>query len=165
MATLADELYRQDFYAWTREQADALRRLAGERWNGPLDLENLAEEIEDLGTNVLEIVLTRLRRIIEHLLKLEYSPSPLPRRQWLVTVRSARADVRRRMTARIRNTVEEEFDEIFADARYNAAQSLAAFGELESARALPPTCPYGLDQLLDRDWLPTTRHGLVDEPL
>lgn len=45
MAARADDLYRQDFYAWTRAQADALRRLAAERWNGPLDLENLAEEI------------------------------------------------------------------------------------------------------------------------
>lgn len=30
MATKAAELYEDDFYAWTREQATALRRMAGE---------------------------------------------------------------------------------------------------------------------------------------
>jgi Domain of unknown function DUF29 len=49
MATSAERLYKEDFYAWTREQAAALRRLADERWNGPLDLLHLAEEVEDLG--------------------------------------------------------------------------------------------------------------------
>jgi len=43
--TRPDHLYRSDYYAWTRDQADALRRLAAERWNGPLDLANLAEEV------------------------------------------------------------------------------------------------------------------------
>ncbi len=49
MATRKAELYDEDFYQWSREQAAALRRLSAERWNGPLDLEHLAEEVEDLG--------------------------------------------------------------------------------------------------------------------
>ena len=47
MATSAARLYKKDFYAWTRDQAAALRRLADERWNGPLDLLHLAEEVEE----------------------------------------------------------------------------------------------------------------------
>ena len=50
MATRPEQLYKDDFYAWTREQAGALRHLADQRWNGPLDLLHLAEEIEDLGS-------------------------------------------------------------------------------------------------------------------
>jgi hypothetical protein len=42
--------FKEDFYAWTRDQAEALRRLADQRWNGPLDLLHLAEEVEDLGS-------------------------------------------------------------------------------------------------------------------
>jgi DNA-binding PucR family transcriptional regulator len=64
-------LYDKDFYAWTRAQADALRRLASERWNGPLDLEHLAEEVEDLGRSELSTVRSQLERVLEHLLKLE----------------------------------------------------------------------------------------------
>ena len=33
MATRPEQLYKDDFYAWTREQAGALRRLADELWS------------------------------------------------------------------------------------------------------------------------------------
>jgi hypothetical protein len=51
MATRAERLYKDDFYAWTRDQAAALRRLGEQRWNGPLDLLHLAEEVEDLAAS------------------------------------------------------------------------------------------------------------------
>ncbi len=47
-------LYERDFFESTREQAAALRSLVARRWNGPLDLENLAEEIEDMGSDRLD---------------------------------------------------------------------------------------------------------------
>jgi hypothetical protein len=90
MATRAARLYDNDFYAWTRDQAAALRRLADQRWTGPLDLLHLAEEIEDLGSEQQCAVESQLERIIEHLLKLECSPSTDPRRQWMVSVIDAR---------------------------------------------------------------------------
>ncbi len=40
MATRKIELYDEDFYAWSQDQAAALRQLADERRNGPLDLEH-----------------------------------------------------------------------------------------------------------------------------
>jgi hypothetical protein len=61
MATRTAELYDEDFYAWSREQAAALRRLSAERWNGPLDLEHLAEEVEDLGDERRNAVRSQLR--------------------------------------------------------------------------------------------------------
>ena len=60
MATKPAELYEEDFFAWTRDQASALRRMAKDRWNGPLDLEHLAEEIEDVGSDRRDAV--RLQR-------------------------------------------------------------------------------------------------------
>ena len=70
--------YEDDFYAWTRHQASALRRLADQRWTGPLDLLHLAEEVEGLGSEQQWAVESQLERIIEHLLKLEHSPSSQP---------------------------------------------------------------------------------------
>jgi hypothetical protein len=90
MVPRAAQLYDKDFYAWTRAQAAALRRLADQRWNGPLDLLHLAEEIEGLGSEQQWAVETQLERIIEHLLELEDSPSPDPRRQWMIAVIDAR---------------------------------------------------------------------------
>ena len=80
MSIATEDLYESDFYAWTRAQAGALRGLAEARWNGPLDLARLAEEVEDLGSEQQWAVESQLERIIEHLLKLEYSPSTNPRR-------------------------------------------------------------------------------------
>jgi len=43
-------LYDDDFYAWTQEQAELLRRGGGA---SALDIEHIAEEIEDLGKSEL----------------------------------------------------------------------------------------------------------------
>jgi hypothetical protein len=45
-------LYEQDTAAWSRQQAEALRAAARGSSNQPLDWENLAEEIEDLGNSL-----------------------------------------------------------------------------------------------------------------
>ncbi len=76
-------LYDEDFFAWTKEQAEGLRSAAQGGSNRALDWENLAEEIEDLARSQLHVArAARSRRIIEHLLKLEYSPATDPRRGW-----------------------------------------------------------------------------------
>ena len=72
--------YDEDFYAWTQEQAELLRRVRP-RANG-LDVEHIAEEIEDLGKSELHACQSLCEHIIEHLLKLEYSGLDEPARQW-----------------------------------------------------------------------------------
>jgi hypothetical protein len=47
MTMTADLLYEEDFYAWTQQQAELLRRLPA--ISNELDIEHIAEEIEDLG--------------------------------------------------------------------------------------------------------------------
>ena len=49
-AAPVEQLYEDDFYAWTQAQAKELRRFARSRPNLPLDLAHIAEEIADLGT-------------------------------------------------------------------------------------------------------------------
>ncbi len=49
MATRIEELYEQDFYAWTQAQAEALRRLGEPRPNLDLDFPHLIEEVEASG--------------------------------------------------------------------------------------------------------------------
>ncbi len=159
----ASTLYERDFYAWTREQAAALRRLADARWNGPLDLENLAEEIEDMGSDRLDAVLSQLERLLRHQLKLEHSAAPLPRRQWLITIDNARYEIGRRLSRSIHNVAETELPKLYALARRNAARELLDDGERKAADALPTENPYSLDLLLDEARYPANRHGLVDE--
>jgi Domain of unknown function DUF29 len=90
MATQPERLYEEDFYAWTRDQARALRRLAATRPNVALDFEHLIEEVADLGKSERFAVRSQLRRIIEHSLKLAWLPARAPRPGWHETIIDAR---------------------------------------------------------------------------
>lgn len=163
MATKPAELYDEDFYAWTRDQASALRRMAEERWNGPLDLEHLAEEIEDVGSDRRDAIRSQVRRIIEHMLKLEYSRATDPRGGWRDSILDARAEVADKITPTIQREVEEELDRLYRRARAKAANGLSSYGEIDAARELPMACPYSFDTILADDWYPSNRHG-IDDP-
>jgi hypothetical protein len=86
-------LYDEDFVAWSKHQADALRSAARTGSNHLLDWENLAEEIESLGISQKTALRSQVRRIIRHLVKLENSPTVDPYRGWRESVRDARAEI------------------------------------------------------------------------
>jgi hypothetical protein len=90
------KLYEDDFAAWARHQAEALRE-AARGSSQLLDWENLAEEIESLGTSQRSALGSHILRIIQHLVKLEYSPAVEPRNGWRRTIRLARLQVQRRL--------------------------------------------------------------------
>ena len=158
------DLYESDFYAWVLEQARQLRALHETRPNLPLDLVRLIEEIEGLAKSDLRAARSQLRRLLEHLLKLEYSPARQPRHQWRRSVRDARNELGDILTPTLKRALDPGLPELYADARANAAADLGQHGELDAAGWLPPIRGYSLDQILDKSWYPTNRHGLVDEP-
>jgi hypothetical protein len=143
------DLYEQDFYAWSRRQAELLRlqRFAD------LDLAHLVEEVEDLGESIYRSVRSRVRTIIEHLLKLEHSLASEPKRGWRETIRTQRADLDEDLTAALRPRIEAGLPRFYAKARRDADAALRDYGEPAAADALPPTCPYILDRIVS-DWLP-----------
>jgi len=87
--------YDLDFYAWTQRQGGLLRRLAaGERVNdADLDWPNIAEEIETLGRSERGAVASRIRNVVEHLMKLEASPATEPRAGWRRTIKRERIEI------------------------------------------------------------------------
>jgi hypothetical protein len=159
------DLYKSDFYAWARHQAEALRAFQATRPNLPLDLEHLIEEVDGLADTKLSAIKSQLSRIMVHYLKLEFSPASPPRRKWEVSIIDAQNQIDSDMTPSLRPEAEQSLARVYNGARRLAAAELRAHDEPEAARALPATCPYTLDQLLDETWRPTNRHGLADEPL
>ena len=149
-------LYDSDFLAWTEDQAAALRRHAAQRLNVDLDLEHLAEEIEDLGDNTVEVVEGAVTQAIAHLLKLEWSPAVEPRGHWQDEVQGYRVRARRRLRRSPSARHRLDLADLYADARTLAATALARDG-LDTT-LLPATCPYALDQVLDPAWWPRNRH-------
>jgi hypothetical protein len=64
-------LYDQDFYAWSREQAELLR--AGNLREA--DIAHIAEEIESMGRTEKRELVSRLAVLLLHLLKWRYQAS------------------------------------------------------------------------------------------
>jgi hypothetical protein len=147
-------LYESDFRAWASRQADLLR---GRRFD-ELDLDHLIEEVADLGISERKTVFSHARRVLQHLLKLEFSPAEWPRRGWIDTVVSHRSDLDERLTASLRRELEAAMTNVYARARRDAAKGLKPDRIAEGE--LPSECPYTLAQVLDPDWLPSNRHGL-----
>ena len=80
--------YDTDFVAWTHQQAALLRqgRL------GSLDIQNIAEEIEEIGKGVRREFLSRTVILITHLLKWQFQPD-YRGRGWENTIRTQRREL------------------------------------------------------------------------
>jgi hypothetical protein len=155
----AGDLYENDFALWAEHQAALLR--AG-RFDA-LDLDNLIEEVEDLGRRERDMVESHTETILEHLLKLALSRADRPRRGWLVAVDRRRAKLARKLTTTLRNHLETELPTLYAGLRRPVARQLEKDGV--SPDALPSACPYTLDQILNLDWYPAGPHGLAEPKL
>jgi uncharacterized protein DUF29 len=139
--------YDTDFYAWTQAQAAALR---AKDW-AALDIEHLAEEIDDLGSHIEHAIESQLIRLLLHLLKLRYDPNPRPRRLWMVSVESARFEIGKRLRRNpgLRSYPGEYLPEAYGQAR---RRLLLMMGRPRTD--VPETCPWPLAQVLDEDFWP-----------
>jgi hypothetical protein len=145
----AEDLYEEDFYVWTEIQAQVLR----ERRFEELDLQNLIEEVEALGRAERSKVLNNASVIIEHLLKLQYSPAAEPRSGWIDSILEHRNRLEFDQTPRLKQILQGELPLVYGIARRTAERRLRAYGEDAAADVLPAACPYTLEQITG-DWWP-----------
>jgi hypothetical protein len=147
------ELYEQDLYAWTQEQAARLREGA---WH-ELDLEHLIEEIEDVGHSQRDALASHLVILLTYLLKLSIAAKHLPHdlaragRGWRGTCRTQRLQIAKRLrrNSSLRTVVPEEGADAYEIARVEAAIAL----DVEEAM-LPPVSSWTPEQILDADCWP-----------
>jgi Domain of unknown function DUF29 len=144
--------YDDDFYAWTQNQAVVLRTM--EVADNRFDRENVAEEIEDLGRSYRDAVRSQIRRIIEHLLKLAYSPAQQPRFDWMASIAEARTTLGDKISPTLRRDAEAMLPKLYEDGRDRAELGLRGHGEIQAAGNLPAECPYTIDEILRRGWYP-----------
>jgi hypothetical protein len=152
MADGNGSLYDEDFYAWTQEQAELLRRVRP--GDNRLDTELIAEEIEDLGKSELHACQSLCEHIIEHLLKLEFSGLAEPADHWRDEIVEWRLQLQRKMTRSILAKMDVE-------ERYRYALRLLRRLERDVPGLMsrvPTECPYSFDQILsggEEDWFPS----------
>jgi hypothetical protein len=154
MDRVIDKLYDDDFYAWTQEQAALLRRLPAV--SNQLDVELIAEEIEDLGRSEVRTAQSLCEHIIEHFLKLEYSGLEEPAEHWRDEIVEWRLQLEKTLTRSI-------LAKLDLPDRYRAARRLLRRQERRTPGLLartPTECPYALDQIIGsggEDWFPDQR--------
>jgi hypothetical protein len=144
--------YDDDFYAWTQYQAEVLRTMRTR--DNRFDREHVAEEVEDLGKSERNAMRSEVRRVLEHFLKLAYSPAAEPRADWRESIAAARAELHGRLTASLRRDLEMELPRLYEHAKDVAEAGMTAYGEASAAAGFPSDCPYTLDQIMARGWYP-----------
>lgn len=142
------DLYDGDILVWSEHQAELLRRrAAGELVNdAELDWPNIADEIEDVGSNRLHAVELLLVQAMRHLLKAEAWPLSLDAPSWRADAIDFRRQARRRFVPSMRQKI--DIAALYADA-------LAALPEAVDGQPplpVPDACPVTLDELLAEDW-------------
>jgi Domain of unknown function DUF29 len=151
-------LYDEDFYSWTREQADLLRRAGEQRLNTPsgLDWEHLALEVWELGLSLELQLYNRYVVLIAHLLKWHHQPR-LRGGGWRGTVNEQRRRIARllRKNPALKPVREAEFTEAYGDARELAADDTGL-----AIETFPTTCPFTIAQVEDREFWPDAEGGL-----
>jgi hypothetical protein len=139
--------YDTDFYTWTQAQAAALR---AKDW-AALDIDHLAEEVDDLGASVRKGLVSQLERLLAHLLKWRYDPATDPRRLWRLSILDARHEISKDLATN--RTLLGFPAERLADA-YRYARRVAALETELPLVTFPDACPWTIDQVLDEDFVP-----------
>lgn len=132
--------YEADLAAWAEAQAQALR---AQRFH-ELDLEHLAEEIEDLAKSDRRALESDLIVIMAHLLKWFAQPEQRSL-SWRNTIREHRRRIRAilRESPSLRRELEELAERGYSDAREKASDET----ELPADK-FSPKRPFSLDEIL-----------------
>jgi hypothetical protein len=143
---MGNSLYKQDFYAWTSQQAGLLR-------TGQLDcadIDNIAEEIESMGRSEKRELVNRLVVVLVHLLKWQFQPA-FRGNSWRLTIKGQRRGLNRllRDNPSLKAQIEQAFADAYGDARIEAERETGLASE-----TFPDACPFAFEQAVSDDFWP-----------
>ncbi|MBW9247736.1 MAG: DUF29 family protein [Acidithiobacillus ferriphilus] len=142
------ELYEQDYFAWTQQQASMLRsgQLSG------MDALHLAEEIEDLGRSERRALASRMIVLLAHLLKWQHQPA-LRNKSWQLTIKTQRKDVTYELdgSPSLKNSLT---DPEWLDIVWSKAALLASDEAGLDIEKFPEACPWDMTDVMRIGWLP-----------
>lgn len=140
--------YDIDFFAWTQQQAEAIRNGAWDQ----IDREHLAEEIEDMWKVDSRRLWHHMRELLVWLLAHTYAPEQREAHpSWYVRVVSDRCEI---------DTIVGVWPNLAAKVERRLAESYDRAREMASEetglplRAFPEACPWTAEQVLDYAFWP-----------
>ena len=147
--TASQSLYDQDYYLWLRTTINQLR--TGQF--SAVDLDNLLEELEDMGRSQKRAIKSLLIKLLEHLLKLKCWDRERERNQghWKGEIRTFRRQIKDELqdSPSLKPYILEIFEQCYQEARKEASDRTQLIIDIF------PLIPIGsLEQILDENWFP-----------
>jgi hypothetical protein len=143
---MTSNLYDEDFFEWTRRNAELLR--AGQLQQA--DIEHIAEEIEDMGKRDRRELNSRVRVLLIHLLKWQLQPRRRSR-SCNDTIISQRIEIDG-ILGQSPSLLPKICDYLVEN--YKDAVRLAVIETGLPVDRFPGECPFTVEQLLDPEFLP-----------
>jgi hypothetical protein len=138
-------LYETNYIEWIEQTIKLLKNSQLDR----IDYDNLIEELEDLGKREKRRLRSLLEQIIRHLLLYQYWNSEREQNShhWQAEIISFRNQLNEDLTANLDRYLTDNLSLIYTNALdyVKAKTNLNIFLDV---------CPYSLDQLIDKNWLP-----------
>ncbi|RDV00997.1 DUF29 domain-containing protein [Trinickia dinghuensis] len=140
--------YESDVVAWANEQAALLR--SGKL--SDIDIEHIAEEIEDVGKSEQRELVRRVAMLLADLLKWQYQPDlRTPSSRVLLRVQRERLNVRLHKTPSLKLMLvdPEWIVDMWADALRDASKATNI-----GYAFFPETCPWPMEDVLSQEFHP-----------
>lgn len=140
------DLYETDFYAWTQKQIDLLRK----NQLGCLDIENLIEELEFLGGQQQQQLITRLGILLGHLLKWQYQTNKRSG-SWVKTIKEQRRAIKKliKKNPSLKSFLHEAIEEA-----YEEGLDLAVDETKLNIKTFPSVNPYSWEEINNPEFYP-----------
>lgn len=139
--------YDKDVLAWANEQARLIR--AGQF--DKLDVEHIADEIEDVGKGEKRELASRMAVLLAHLLKWQFQPARQSK-SWQRTIQEQRKSLVLHLedVPSLKATLRDQrwLDAVWADAVSKAIEDTGLEG-------FPDACPWSMEDVLSEGWLPS----------
>ncbi|MBU2720822.1 DUF29 domain-containing protein [Acidithiobacillus ferridurans] len=139
-------LYDQDFYVWTMEQADLLRRRKPD-W---MDWNNVAEELESMGKRDRREIISRLEKLLVRIAKWQWQPEKRSQ-SWSQTIKEQRKQIALILkdSPSLDNFLRYSLPETWTSATDEAAEETGL-----PLSTFPDTCPWNINAQILADWWP-----------
>jgi len=146
MKTKLSQLYETDFNLWLEQTVNHLKKGNLEA----LDLDNLIEEISDMGRNNRREIFGRLKVLLMHLLKWQYQ---LEKRtnSWINTIDEQREQLE--LILRDSPSLKPYLADIFAECYQKEVRGTVNETNLPK-ETFPVDCPFTQEQVLNWDYFP-----------
>lgn len=159
-----NELYEKDYNLWIEKQKQFLLNKDFEN----LDIENLIEELEDMGSSDYKALESYLNILLLHLLKIDYQKSVLKDpwientvvHLWKTSVNNSRRGALKKLKKQpsLKSKIDEALVEAYEDAKEGAIEELNEYIRTDSYKlndkSFPDTCQWKIEDLLTKGWLP-----------